>query len=449
MLALLVGTALAAGFRIDGSGQVPGAASQPPATGEPRWKLPLDAPGNASVVAFGDDVCVTQDPATVLCVDARTGVEHWRASHPVLAVVPSDPALRERVEAAEAAAEGLDARREALGPLTKRARSGDAAAKAELASARAALAADEAAVEAMRPWLTLPADVHNGWTAPTPVTDGVHLWVQLGNGVVACHGRDGALVWAQWLGPDSTPLAFFDGVPTASPTLVGDMLVVAYGTLRGLDAATGGPRWIGPSWSDYGSPTAMEVGGLAVVLTPAGEVVRASDGVVLASGLSQHPWFNAPVVDGDLVWWVGGQATPARGFRASARALRLVREGDRVVATPHIDVALASRDRFYAGPVVFGDRVVAVDNVGHLVAIDRHSGAVGVELELAGLGQVWASPLVVGDQLWVQGLDGTFVVLDGDLKEVTRFGVGDRTLAGPWVAEGGVWVRSHGALWAL
>jgi outer membrane protein assembly factor BamB len=446
LLSVLLSVALAGGFRFDGSGQAPDAHPNP---GPVLWKLALPAAGNASVVPLGDDVCVTQDPGTVLCVNAQTGAPHWQANHPIVDVIGADDTTRAKVAAAETASAGLGALRESVGPLTKRARRGDDAAKAELAQVRARLTDDEAAIAEVKDLITPPVEPHNGWSSPTPVTDGEHLWVAFGDGVVACHAKDGTLLWRRWLGPHTSTLAFFAGIPTASPTLVDGVLVVAYGSLLGLDPTTGETRWTGPVWEDYGSPTAMDVGGLGVVLTPAGDVLRAKDGAVIAEGLSQHPWFNAPLVDGDVVWWVGGQYTPTRGFRAEARAVRLARAGDGVVATELSRTPLPSEERFYAGPVVFGERLYAVDNTGRLFGVDRATGALTVDQALKVGSQVWAAPIVDRDRLWIPVLDGSFVVLDAGLVEVARPSVGELTLSTPWVAGERMWVRSTGALWAL
>lgn len=446
LLPLLFSAALAGGFRFDGTGHAPEAHPTP---GAVRWKLDLPAAGNASVVPFRDDVCVTQDPSTVLCVNAQTGAPHWTATHRIVDVIGADEATRTKVAAAETASVGLGELRESVGPLTKRARRGDEAAKAELAQVRARLSADEATVAQVKDLITPPAEPHNGWTSPTPVTDGERLWVAFGNGVVACHAKDGTLLWRRWLGPHTSTLAFFAGIPTASPTLVDGVLVVAYGSLLGLDPDTGETRWTGPVWEDYGSPTAMDLAGLSVVLTPAGDVLRARDGAVLAQHLSQHPWFNAPLVDGDVAWWVGGQYTPTKGFRAEARAVRLTRMGDGIVSAELSRTPLPSEDRFYAGPVVFGDRLYAVDNTGRLYGVDRTNGALVVDQKLSVRDQVWAAPLVDRDRMWIPVLDGSFVVLDADLAEVARPSVGELTLSTPWVAGERMWVRSSGALWAL
>lgn len=446
MLLLLTSLALAAGFRYDGTGHTTAAPVPAP---EARWRLELPATGNASVIGFGADVCFTSEPTTLRCVNAETGAPHWEASHDVVDAIGADDATRREILSAATAQAALESMRAEVGPLKKRIRAGDANARSGLELLEGRIRAQEALIAAHADKLTPPSDPHMGWASPTPITDGAHIWAVFANGVVACHSADGALVWQRWLGPRTTTMEFYPGLPTASPALAGGLLLVGYNQLQALDPATGEARWTGPTWDHYGSPVAMDVGGLSVVLTPRGEVLRAADGAVLASGLAQELWFNAPLVDGDTAWWVGGRHYPRGGFRAEARAVQLTRSGEGVTARQRSSTPLDSPERFYAGPVVFGDRLLAVDNVGTLFVLQRETGALVEQRSLGLKGQIWASPIVAGDQLWLQNIDGSMIVLGADLSQVALHPGAGKTLAGVWMAGERIWVRTHTALLAL
>ncbi|HMV69922.1 MAG TPA: hypothetical protein PKA64_23985, partial [Myxococcota bacterium] len=105
MLVLLA--ALGAGFRIDGAGH----ADAHPAPADVLWRLDLPATGNASVVGFGDMVCVTQKPTTVTCVDAATGAIRWQARHDVADAIGADDATRAAIAQAAAAQGALESLR--------------------------------------------------------------------------------------------------------------------------------------------------------------------------------------------------------------------------------------------------------------------------------------------------------------------------------------------------
>jgi outer membrane protein assembly factor BamB len=83
---------------------------------------------------------------------------------------------------------------------------------------------------------------YHGYTVPTPVTDGTHVFALFGSGVLACVDFDGKIVWREEL----PRLRDADGGVCSSPILYEDAVIVPglqdMG-LRALDKKTGKVKW--------------------------------------------------------------------------------------------------------------------------------------------------------------------------------------------------------------
>ena len=130
-----------------------------------------------------------------------------------------------------------------------------------------------------------------GYASPTPVTDGLHVWVAFGSGVVTCFDIEGK---RRWIRQFQLEPATADG-RSASPVLADRRLIVSITHLIALDAATGETLWEQTdSEEKYGTPATSEVGDVAVLITPGGEVIRLSDGRILAKGMGGAE-YSSPV----------------------------------------------------------------------------------------------------------------------------------------------------------
>jgi outer membrane protein assembly factor BamB len=83
---------------------------------------------------------------------------------------------------------------------------------------------------------------YHGYTVPTPVTDGKHVFALLGSGVLAALDFEGKIVWREEL----PRLKDTDGGICSSPILVEDTVIIpgiAESGLRALEKATGKLKW--------------------------------------------------------------------------------------------------------------------------------------------------------------------------------------------------------------
>jgi outer membrane protein assembly factor BamB len=150
----------------------------------------------------------------------------------------------------------------------------------------------------------------NGGAGPrgTPTLHDGRVFAFGATGILnALDAQTGAKIWSRNVGAD-TMRAVPEWGFTSSPLIVDDLVVVAAaGTLAAYDAASGEPRWRGPSYGgSYSSPHLATIDGVTQVLLlggPGAISVSPADGKVLWV----YSWTPGPIVqpavlpDGDIV----------------------------------------------------------------------------------------------------------------------------------------------------
>jgi outer membrane protein assembly factor BamB len=313
------------GWRGDGSGLYLAATpvTRWSATENVRWKAEVGT-GQSSPIVIGQRVFVTAEPDLLICLEAETGKELWRKTHRL-----------------------SDAR-----PVGAR------------AEAPAVNAKDRVQSSAY------------GDATPTPVSDGKQVWCFIGTGIVACYDLDGKTRWVNWY--DLRQNTMYGR--TASPLLIRDRLLVHFGPLACLDAATGKLLWQNDNArASYGTPVATRIGEVDVVITPKGHVVRLADGKTLTSDLGNCT-YTSPVVQGRMVYFIEGTMTAvqlpeqAAGARAEALECKELWSGE------------LTGDVF-ASPLVRGERLYTVGKESNYLVIDTRTGKTIRQQKLQ-----WASP---------------------------------------------------------
>jgi outer membrane protein assembly factor BamB len=157
----------------------------------------------------------------------------------------------------------------------------------------------------------------NGGAGPraTPTLSRGRVYTFGATGILnALDAGNGAVIWTRNAASDAgqkTPGWGF----SSSPLVVNDEVIVAAGgRLAAYDAATGNPRWFGPSHTgSYSSPHLMTIGGVTQVLLQSGSGVTS---VAPADGkpLWEYSWEGTPILqpartsDGDLLIATGDMA---------------------------------------------------------------------------------------------------------------------------------------------
>jgi len=333
------------GWRGDGSGQFPSA--NPPTKWSAKenivWKAEVGM-GTSSPVLVGQRVFITAEPNLLICLDAGSGKELWRKAHPI-----SD----------------FPASKNAKTPV-QRSEYGDANA--------------------------------------VPVSNGKWIWVYYGTGIAACYDLEGKARWADWFDFRRTT----QYARSASPVLIGECLLVHFGPLVCLDAASGKVLWTNEkAEATYGTPAPARIGDVDVVVTPSGDVVRVSDGALLASDLGRCA-YSSPLVQGRIVYFVD---------KSISAVLLPEKAADQIEGKERWYEDL--RGEFYASPIIHDVRIYAVNRSAELFVIDAKTGKTRSQkiLDLPPAGRtatpnVYPSLCLAGKYLFVGNDAGETVVLD-------------------------------------
>ena len=369
-----------------------------------RWRVPLPGLGASTPVVTGDAIVVTcavdgQDAA--ICLD-RTGKERWRRS---------------------LGAERAGKHKKATG------------------------------------------------SNPSPVTDGTHVWVYYKSGALACLNlADGAVVWRTNLQEKFGEDTLWWDLGT-SPVLTEQAVVVAVmqsgpSYLVAFDRGTGAVLWkqdrmLGApeeAAQSYSTPV-VAAGDPAKGEPPEVLFVLGADHVTAhdaatgkelwrVGGLNpkQDKFFRSiasPVVAGDLVI-----APYARGNTITA--IRRGGAGD--VTATHVAWVRNDLGADVPTPAVQGGRVYVCTDKGRVACLEAASGKTLWQGELPKNRHAYsASPVLVDGRLVVTREDGHATTLAaGDAFEVLAEGdVGEMTVATPVFVDGGIFLRTHDALWCL
>jgi len=241
----------------------------------------------------------------------------------------------------------------------------------------------------------------------------------------------------------------YDVGSTASPLLVGDTLVVGHGVLRAVDVNTGEDRWTAGSWPHYGAPAAVKVGDTWVLLTPAGEMLRLSDGEVLHRDLGDM-WYLSPYVVGTRVYYTGGFSVGhnRKLGHVVVRAWDLAPMPDgEVAATPVWTSEVDTTQVFGASPVADEENLYLVTREGLVLVLSARTGEEISRREFQDFTNVYSSPALVGGRLWLPGGRGRWMVLEpGPNGAVLHEGEIDDLYASAVFIDGAAWVRAASKL---
>ena len=230
------------GWRGDGTGRFPTAnpVTTWSETKNVRWAVPVGS-GHASPILTDKYVLVLSEPNRLTCLDRQDGKPAWKVE-----IKPAD-----------------------------------------LADEKSRTAAGEYE----------PPKDGSGMAAATPITDGKTVFVVLANGLVAAIDLEGKRKWTSYI--DAEQNTGFGR--SASPILVAGKLLVHMTNLYAFDPATGKQLWKNEeAASKYGTPAALKVDGVDVVVTPAGDVVRVADGKLMTSEISSAN-HTSPLATGGVV----------------------------------------------------------------------------------------------------------------------------------------------------
>lgn len=367
-----------AGWRGDGSGCFPGADPVLEWSLNPRknvrW-MTVMGPSHSSPIVAGDRVFVTAEPHHLLCLNKADGRVLWTRTNSFDDLPPG-------------VAANLDADKKEPATLA-------------------------------------------GYTTPSPVADGRHVFVFLGTGITACYDYDGNRAWIVFL---DYPQLSTEG-RAVSPVIAGGKLLAQPGCLVALDPNTGQTLWATPKGAikgTHGTPLALRIGDVEAVVSAAGDVVRLADGKILAQKLGRL-LYPSPILKDRVLYLIGGMAS----------AMELPgKAAEQMTADDFPERWSAKLEGvFYASPVCHDGLAYTVARDARYTVLDAATGEIALQkvLDLPPAGSkadkpsVYPSVTVAGKYVFISNDAGDTVILEAgrEYKQIARISFGDGSSATP------------------
>ena len=432
-----------AGWRTDGTGKYP-QATPPTQWGADKnvvWKCPLASSSNASPVIVGDKIFICAEPDKLVCVGLADGKIQWEKANPYIdALSPEDAAkMKEEQGKAEALNKEINALQGEARKLRAQLKTtpDDKAAKDNLDANNKKVGETKAQLEPFAKYLPPRTHNVNGYSSPTPVSDGKSVYAIFGNGVCAAYELDGKRRWIKWIERPNEEWGF-----STSPLLCGGKVLVHIQDVVALDAGTGEQLWRTKSPHGWGSPVLARIGDVDLAITHKGDCLRVSDGKIIGSKLVRLT-YNAPVVQDGMVYFVDENMGAA--YKLPAQAADAIQPQQVWTNKP-------SKERYYASPVVHDGLVYAIQQKGIFSVFDAATGSTLCEkpLELGG-GTTYPSITLAGKYLYVSSDNGTTLVLEAgkEYKEAAKNTLGETMRSSPVFVGSRMYVRGYKNLYCI
>lgn len=302
-------------------------------------------------------------------------------------------------------------------------------------------------------------------TAPSPATDGQHVWAFFGTGDLACLDFDGNITWQtnlvrshgeydHWHGYSSSPLLHGD-------TLYQMCLRMKDPYLVAIDKLTGKERWFRPRESDaehesrhsYASPVLYRDRERTLLLAHGGDWIsahRLEDGEEVWRCGSLNPKENynrflrfvaSPAAAEGLVVVPSAKGNPILGVRPDGK-------GD--VTGTHVAWRRGRDTTDVPTPVIHDGLVYNLRENGVMVCLDARTGE-EVYLQRVHSTRQRSSPVVADGKIYCADRDGVVHVLKTGrkLEVLAHNETGEPIAATPAVAGGRIYLRTFKSLLAI
>lgn len=282
--------------------------------------------------------------------------------------------------------------------------------------------------------------------APTPVSDGKRVFAFYSSNDLACVDLQGNALWYRSLASEF-PKAGNDVGMSSSPVVVDGVVVVQVecqgdSFVAGLSAENGSILWKQdrPKKANWSSPSVVQLpSGKQAVVIQSGEdlqAVQPADGKQLWRVSLPCSSIPSSVADGNRLIVPSGGLT-ALDLSSAGEPSPLWKENK---LNPNA-----------SSPVVAGKNVYVVNRT-ILVCGDVYTGKVLWQLRLPDAKQIWSSPVVAGNRLYLFSMEGLcFVVaLDGEEGKIVQTNkIDDEVLGSPAISGNAMFVRGANHLWKI
>jgi outer membrane protein assembly factor BamB len=303
--------------------------------------------------------------------------------------------------------------------------------------------------EVFRTSSAAPKNQKNSLASPTAIVEGDRVYVHFGADGTAALTTSGEIVWKTQLRYESQHGS------GGSPIVHGDLLIFSCdgsddAFVVALDKRTGKVRWRTgrrPPWDQaYSTPLAIRAGEKEAIVSVGAYRAAAYDPqngkelwrVSYADGFSNVP---RPVAGHGLVYIATGFQQP------SLLAVRTDGTGD--VTRTHIAWTLQRGAPHTPSPVLVGDELYIVSDMGVASCVDAKTGAVVWQQRLGG--NYSASPVFADDRIYFLSEEGTSTVIapGREFRRLAMNQLDGPTLASMAVSGGSFFIRSRSHLYKI
>ena len=303
-------------------------------------------------------------------------------------------------------------------------------------------------------------------SSPSPVTDGQHVWVMTGTGVIRAFDFDGQELWMRSIQADYGPFGLNWGYASSPLLHDGALYVQVLHGMRTDDpsyilriaAATGETVWrverpteaIRESPDSYTTPTLVEYQGTTEVVVTGGDAVTGHDpqtGRELWRADGLNPTRNtmyrlvaSPIVTNDIII-APTRVRPLLALRAGGR-------GD--VLESHV-IWRADNGPDVPTPVTDGTYLYIVNDQGIVFVHEVQTGELVYGRQRLRPGTYSASPVIADGKIYVtneRGLTSVFSV-GPEFEILSENPLNDYVLSSPAISDGQIFIRTAQYLYAI
>lgn len=406
------------GWRNDGTGLYPGTSPvvEWSTSKNVIWKTPLSDWGNSMPILVGDLIFLNTEPENLVCISSKTGKILWQKSTTLEDAIEKKKEAPKPTPAAQTgpklSAEELTELKGKRNSLTRRKmilrRKVDSATGEDKVNMQNEVAELQKQIDELSK--VIPKDSPkpigtsrprtqsaNGYSTPTPVSDGQNVYVCYGTGIVAAYDLEGNRKWVKLHEQPNHQWGH-----SASPRLVDGKLIIHILNMMALNPQTGEKIWEAPARENWGTSAVGRIGDTKIIATPSGDILRISDGKKLKSNIFRMPYGSPIIHDGVLY--------NCDDTGAAAHQLPSTIEGD-TIELKKLWISRPQIDRYYSSPVIVDDILYVINRRGNLSAINIANGDVifSWRLQLGG-GDIYGSLSYAGENIYVGGNSGQVAV---------------------------------------
>ncbi|MCB0313597.1 MAG: PQQ-binding-like beta-propeller repeat protein, partial [Calditrichaeota bacterium] len=304
--------------------------------------------------------------------------------------------------------------------------------------------------------------------APSPATDGRHVWTFTGTGMLACHDVDGKEIWKSDLQKVYGRFNMYWGMST-TPLLDGDRLYLQLlhsdaQWVLALDKSSGQEIWRhrrktdarSESLHSYASPVIYRHGGLELLLIHGADYItahRLNDGSEIwrSGGLQKVGHYNdflrfvaTPVVSPGLIVVPSAKNGPVLGINPQGAA------GDITGKSAFFHWQRPDNTTDVPSPLILDGLVYICRENGVLICLDALSGE-EIYQERVYNRRHRGSPVYADGKIFLTAMDGTIsLVKPGrQFQLLAQNALEERMAASPAIAGNTIYLRTHEALYAI